>query len=276
MKTTTQTLSSAVTIIQYSNFYSPTQKKSYQVDVFLPPHYAQNIHQKYAVLYANDGQDMEAVEMAQTLAELYLRQQTQPFIVVAIHANERLQDYGTAFVLDFAKRGNKAKKYAHFLHTELMPYINAHYRTLTAAEHTAFMGFSLGGLSAFDIVWHNRHLYGMVGVFSGSFWWRTRDLSNGYTPNDRIMQAQIRDTPQQAKENLRFWLQTGTLDETNDRDGDGVIDAIGDTLDLVLELNNKGYDAQHIRYVEVVNGYHNHETWKCVLPDFLSWAFQKK
>ena len=41
-----------------------------QVRVYLPPGYAA-VAQRYRVLYVNDGQDMEAVQLQPTLARLY-------------------------------------------------------------------------------------------------------------------------------------------------------------------------------------------------------------
>ncbi|NJL74190.1 MAG: hypothetical protein HC892_03255 [Saprospiraceae bacterium] len=77
------------------------------------------------------------------------------------------------------------------------------------------------------------------------------------------------------REGLQFWLQTGTKDEEEDRNKNGVIDSIDDTLDIIDELKRLGYSETAIRYVEVENGYHNPETWAGVLPDFLTWAFWK-
>ncbi|MEJ7666534.1 MAG: hypothetical protein WKG07_46960 [Hymenobacter sp.] len=43
-----------------------------------------------------------------------------------------------------------------------------------------------------------------------------------------------------ARPGQQFWLQAGTHDETNDRNGNGVIDAIDDTLDLLAALAGQG------------------------------------
>ena len=90
-----------------------------------------------------------------------------------------------------------------------------------------------------DIAWNNPQLFDKVGVFSGSFWWRSKELGKGYTDNDRIMHNIIRNTA--AKPDLKFWLQTGTKDETADRNKNGIIDSIDDTVDLIKELESKGY-----------------------------------
>ncbi len=68
-------------------------------------------------------------------------------------------------------------------------------------------------------------------------------------------------------------FQAGTRDEVSDRDGDGVIDAIQDTLELIAELSAAGCEPEQITYVEVPGGRHDFETWARVLPVFLEWAF---
>jgi enterochelin esterase-like enzyme len=54
----------------------------------------------------------------------------------------------------------------------------------------------------------------------------------------------------------------------------GIIDSIDDTVDLIKELENKGYNRPaDIQYVEMVGGSHNVETWAEAMPKFLHWAF---
>jgi hypothetical protein len=73
---------------------------------------------------------------------------------------------------------------------------------------------------------------------------------------------------------LKFWFETGTEDETSDRNNNGIIDSIEDTTDLMDELVKKGYDrSKAIRYVEIKGGKHDQETWSTIMPDFLEWAF---
>ena len=130
----------------------------------------------------------------------------------------------------------------------------------------------MGGLSAFDIAWNHDHIFDVVGVFSGSFWWRKKDLKAGYTDADRILHAMIDESI--TKPDLKFWLMTGTEDETSDRNGNGIIDSIDDTIDVIKSLVKKGYKRpDDIRYYEKVGGKHNPETWAAVMPAFLQWAF---
>jgi len=127
-------------------------------------------------------------------------------------------------------------------------------------------------LSAFDIAWNNPGLFDVVGAFSGSFWWRSKDLAKGYTENDRIMHNIVRNTAN--KPALRVWLQTGTKDETADRNKNGIIDSIDDTVDLIKEMELKGFKRPtDIRYLEMVGGSHDTTTWAKAMPKFLIWAF---
>ena len=99
-------------------------------------------------------------------------------------------------------------------------------------------------------------------------------MGKGYTDADRIAHSMIKGTA--TKPELKFWLQTGTQDETADRNKNGIIDSIDDTIDLIKELEAKGYKRpEDIRYVEVVGGSHSTETWAKAMPKFLVWAFGK-
>ncbi|HEY8687905.1 MAG TPA: hypothetical protein VIM07_01620 [Chitinophagaceae bacterium] len=57
---------------------------------------------------------------------------------------------------------------------------------------------------------------------------------------------------------LKFFFETGTKDETADRNGNGIIDAIDDTISLMDELVLKGYNrAGDIKYLELKEGKHD-------------------
>ena len=76
---------------------------------------------------------------------------------------------------------------------------------------------------------------------------------------------------------LKFFLQCGNLDEIKDRNHNGIIDSIEDTLDLVKELENKGYDRENdIYYLELADGHHDVYTWGRAMPVFLKWGWGLK
>ena len=241
------------------------------IEVYLPRGYLSDSVRAYPVLYANDGQDMEAVHLAAVLDSLQQGDAMAPAIVVAIHATERVQDYGTAGVLNAQGLGARAERYDQFILAEVMPLIEARYRVERGPAHTAIMGWSLGGLSAFDLAWRHPECFGAVGVFSGSFWWRTDDRDVAAKQRSRIMHRRVRET--MGHPALRMWFETGLQDETEDRDGDGVIDAVQDTEELVVELERKGYSKGREMVHLIVDGRHDLPTWSRMLPQWLVWAF---
>jgi enterochelin esterase family protein len=225
------------------------------------------------LLLLNDGQEAKNLNLTDTIQELYNTNRIKPVAVVAINCGEeRIQEYGTAGFPDFKKRGAKADLYTQFIMEELIPEIKKQLG-MEVFGTVAFAGFSLGGLSALDIAWNNPNVFDMAGVFSGSLWWRSKDLTKGYTDDDRIMHRIVRET--ESKPELKFWLQTGTKDETADRNRNGIIDAIDDTIDLIKELQAKGYTRNDITYLEMVGGEHNFATWAKTMPKFLMKAFGK-
>jgi enterochelin esterase-like enzyme len=262
-------------IVKNFNIPSKYLARGVIVDIFLPPQYAKDRKQHFPVIYFNDGQDMPRLHMKATLENLFSSPTIEPFITVAIHCNEnRINEYGTARQADYKNRGNKAAQYSDFVIHELMPFIISEHRCKTAPEHTVFAGFSLGALSALDIAWANPSVFGKVGVFSGSLWWRSREYSEQDPDGGRIMHDIIATSEYQK--GMQFWFQVGTKDEDCDRNNNGVIDAIDDTLDLIDELAKLGYKPhEDIKYVEIEGGEHNPDTWGKVMPLFLKWAFGK-
>ncbi len=259
-------------------FPSQALQRAVIIDVFLPPQYHNEKKRFFPIAYFNDGQDMPALGMKHILEKLYVHQETgfQPFIVVAMHCNhDRINEYGTASRPDYKGRGAKAAAHTAFVVNELVPYMRQNYRIVENPNWNIMAGFSLGGLSALDIAWANPHIFGKVGIFSGSFWWRWRD----FTPEDpdgfRIMHEILTATTlTDAHKDLKFWFEVGTNDETDDRNKNGIIDAIDDTLDIIDILAAKGFKPHRdLKYVEIQGGEHNPHTWGQVMPDFLTWAF---
>jgi enterochelin esterase-like enzyme/uncharacterized damage-inducible protein DinB len=248
--------------------------RAVELSILLPPGPAGS--GPLPVLYLNDGQDLERLHVQATLDALYAGGALQSFVLVAPHANEqRVQEYGTAGHPDFNGRGSRADAYTEFVINELLPFAQAKYHASSDPTWAVMAGFSLGGLSAVDMVWHHPEAFTRAGAFSGSFWWRQRAVGAGYTPADRIMHGLVR--ARRAHPSHAFWLQSGTLDERNDRNENGVIDSIEDCLDLLEELIRSGIAPQRaLRYVQVEGGHHHPDTWGRVMPDFLRWAFGKE
>jgi|SRR5579871_5800967 len=248
--------------------------RTMDVDFYLPTHVTNPA--EMSLLLINDGQDMEKLGLETMLDELYGNEEISALFCVGIHAGkERKMEYGTATILDYKGRGAKALRYTQFIFEELFPYIQKTY-LVNSFKEKAFAGFSLGALSALDIVWNNPSGFSKVGIFSGSLWWRIKDQNDKtYSDDtDRIMHQQIRNG--KYKEGLKFFFECGAGDEEDDRNNNGIIDSIDDTLDLIKELVAKGYDIKKdIEYLELPDGKHDVETWAEAMPVFLKWGWGK-
>ncbi len=251
---------------------SEALEREVELDVFV--HRPAFSLQGFSLLLLNDGQDIPALQLEKTLHQLYQEKALAPLLIVGIKAGDRMQEYGTAVQADYAQRGARAKQYTDFILQELLPFLKQNFSLTSSPDRTAFAGFSLGGLSALDIVWNHPTVFHRVGVFSGSLWWRSTPFDESRPDDDLIMHTQIAQGSKHT--GLRFWLQTGTHDETSDRNNNGIIDAIDDTLSLIKNLETLGYQqGKDITYVEVEKGEHHPGTWGAVMPDFLKWCFGK-
>ena len=74
---------------------------------------------------------------------------------------------------------------------------------------------------------------------------------------------------------LKFFFECGAADEEDDRNNNGIIDSIDDTMDLIKELIAKGYDENAIHYLQIEDGKHDVETWARAMPEFLKWGWGK-
>lgn len=244
-----------------------------KVDFYLPANVEKP--EEMSLLLINDGQDMEVMGFKDIFKEFCSGQhKNRPIFCAAIHCGaERKQEYGVAGVPDFAGRGSKASAYSRFILEELLPFINKTYFVHSFKEKV-FAGFSLGGLSSLDIVWKNPETFSKAGVFSGSLWWRSVDQTEKNYDDDqhRIMHQEIRKG--RLNPGQKFFFQCGNMDETADRNNNGIIDSIEDTLDMIDELVAKGYSREiDIQYIEYADGKHDVETWGRAMPGFLKWAF---
>ncbi|MEO6489049.1 MAG: alpha/beta hydrolase-fold protein [Ferruginibacter sp.] len=229
-----------------------------------------------SLLLINDGQDLRTMLFEMILEKLNNDKAIEPLFCVGIHCSpDRKNEYGTSKILDYKGRGAKAGQYSRFIMEELLPYLRRAY-AIYSFKQKSFAGFSLGGLSALDIVWNHPHEFEIAAAFSGSFWWRDKDQEDDDfdEATDRIMHRQVREG--RFYPWLKFFFEVGTKDEIADRNNNGIIDSIDDTRSLVAELVLKGYEEEKsIHYLELKDGKHDVPTWAKAFPTFLKWGLGK-
>jgi predicted alpha/beta superfamily hydrolase len=182
-----------------------------------------------------------------------------------------MYEYGTLEGNHYGGYGNKAPQYNQFIVSELLPWLQYNYGV--DLKRRSIAGFSLGGLSALDIAWNNASVFSKIGAFSASLWWRSRPFNEQNPDGDRIMIETLSNG--KKRDGLKFWFQVGTRDEEDDRNNNGIIDAIDDTQDAINALLSIGYENTDINYEEIQDGEHNTKTWGAIMPAFLIWAIGK-
>lgn len=272
-----------------------------RVRVLAPPGYRRDATPGYPVLYLNDGQDLEAVGLEDTLARLYRERAIRPMLVVAIDMpKDRMAGYGLsdrdkgkAVIANtkYGPVGANAHAYSQWLVETLVPRIDHGWNTRPSAESRYLLGWSLGAINAFSVGWQYPEVFGKVGAFSPSFWLSARNDDAKAVQGSRIAHALVDGSDWQPRP--RFFFAVGMAEETDDRDGDGMVDVLDDTLDLMQGwrdaagkarkgLRQLGYalntdyavhpDRAPAVLYRLPAGEHNQRSWARMLPAFLRWA----
>lgn len=263
----------AITSVEKHIIPSVYLGRNVNIDFYLPQNSGNG--SALSLLLINDGQDLVTMKFDEILDELYKDKVISSLLCVGIHCSkDRKNEYGTAKILDYKGRGARAGLYTRFIFEELLPFIRSKL-LIHSFREKSFAGFSLGGLCALDIVWNHPQEFTKTGVFSGSLWWRDKDQDDEdfNEATDRIMHRQVRESNFYYPW-LKFFFEVGTLDEVADRNNNGVIDSIDDTMAFIDELVKKGYDPkQDIKFLELKNGRHDVPTWARAFPEFLKWGW---
>ena len=225
------------------------------------------------VLFLNDGQDLEKLQVREIIDSLYKKDLIQPLIIVGIIAGDKDKEYGVSEKPDYKGRGEKADKYAAFIDDELYPFTKKK-ASVRKFKTVVLAGWGTGGLSAFDAAWDHADKIDKVGVFSGAFLFTDKSLEDtSYSDADnRIVLNKIKSSRKKPK--LEYWFYGYDAAENGLRYRDSV--TINHTKDLITLLKTKNLPtATEISYTESELKKNNYTEWRHQLPSFLVWAFGK-
>jgi enterochelin esterase-like enzyme len=220
-------------------FPSPSTNTSRRAFVYTPPGYAANSKKKYPVLYLQHGWgEDETAWSNQGRANLIMDNliadgKIEPFIIV--------MTYGmTNDVRMGGMRNFKIEPFQTVLIDELIPYVDANFRTIAKQTHRAMAGLSMGGMETKTITLNKPDVFSYFGLLSGGT----------YEPAD------IKD---KSKVKLIF-LSCGSKERP-----DGVKNA-------AIALNEAGINA--VSYVSE-NTAHEFLTWRRSLYQLAPLLFKK-
>lgn len=226
--------------------------------LYLPRSYSTDLNRRYPVLYAHDGQnlfDRATSFSGEWCMDESLDNLSQELIVVGIDngGSERINEL-TPFPNE-EYGGGQADDYLDFIVHKLRPYINSRFRTKPERENTAILGSSLGGLCSFYAAIRHEDIFGLIGIFSPSFWF-TNDI---YTYTKKHV---FKNSPP------RLYFVGGQLESST------MISDIQDMIDL-LKSTTIEYkeDKNKLKFIVAADGQHQEWFWKREFPNAIKWLF---
>lgn len=241
----------------HKSFHSRYLPSDRDILVYLPPSYNVNKKERYPVLYLHDGQNLfdgatsfikgSEWQVDETAQALIKSKAVAPVIIVGIYntGSNRVDEYTPTRDVVHAM-GGKADLYGQMIVTELKPFIDSEYRTLTDAENTGLGGSSLGGLVSLHLALKYPETFGRVAVVSPSVWWDAKAI--------------LREVEALTKRpRLRIWLDIGTSEGGNTRASEVTMANARLLRDALIAKGWK--QGQDLKYFEAVGAEHNERAW---------------
>jgi predicted alpha/beta superfamily hydrolase len=254
------------------------------IRILLPPDYrSRRNHQRYPVLYLNDGLMVfdsagPGIRIESIVSDLYKRDRLPEMMIVGIdngactdktkneivdRANEFLPypDQGFAPANTYAPEPPEpqGKRYPRFLIHEVIPEINRRYRTKTSVSDTALGGFSYGGVSALYTVLSNPGVFGKLLLESTPLYiGRNHDL--------------LRDAQRAKQWPLTIYIGSGTNEtdeEPFNREGEK-------NLQMLASFINKNSPGTRLKVIRQEGGTHGTNAWRNRLPEALQFLFSSQ
>lgn len=231
-------------------FHSKSTDTHRRAFVYTPPDYDKETDKRYPVLYLQHGygeneygwsiQGHAGLIMDNLIAE----KKARPFIIVMTYGMTNDTRMGGLREFDI-------RPFQTVLCDELIPYIDAHFRTLTDQPHRAMAGLSMGGMETKTITLKKLDTFSHIGLFSGG----------------SIALGDLEDLESFKQHNRLVFVSYGGHELQNGGTRRG-----GDPKANVEALKNAGINAQF--YVSPKTG-HEWLSWRRSLREFAPLLFQE-
>ena len=153
--------------VQQVLFWSESTKQTRQAYVYTPPQY--DGKKKFPVLYLQHGWgENEYAWWNQGHANLIMDNliaegKIEPFIIVMTYGMTNDVRPGGLFSFDY-------KQFETVLCDELVPYVDANFRTVAKKDSRAMAGLSMGGMETHTITLDRPEMFGWYGLLSGGIY----------------------------------------------------------------------------------------------------------
>ncbi len=234
--------------------------------VYTPPDYDRNLSVRYPVLYLQHGMgEDETGWSVQGRANLILdnliaEKKAVPVIVVMDKGYASRPDQSASRSLGGPQGGPAAiSAFEEVLIKEIIPMIDATYRTLSDRSHRAMAGLSMGANQTIQITMNNLSLFSYIGGFSGT----SNYPSSAEIDPAGFMNGKFSDAKALNEKINLFWLGLGT------KEPDPFPGSVG--------AFRKMLDKTGVKYVYYESPGTAHEwlTWRRSLYQFAQLLFQK-
>ena len=234
--------------------YSNEQKTWRHAMVYTPVEYdlKANIKKRYPVLYLQHGMGEDETgwskqgHMQHIMDNAIAAGRAVPMIVV-MESGDIKAPFGPG-----QSRDQYGNSFYPVLLNDLIPYIDANFRTKTDRENRAMAGLSWGGHQTFDIVLSNLDKFSYMGTFSGAIF--GLDLKTAYNG--------VFTNPETFNKQIHYFLMCS---------GTEGMDKMFGTKKMVEDLNAMGINAH---YSESTGTAHEWLTWRRGLNEFIPHLFK--
>lgn len=250
-------------LITVENLYAEMLGNSRSLYIYLPPSYYKKPAAEYPVLYVQDGKGVfyasdwskESLDMHTKADALIGSGNIEELIIVGISniGEQRSSEFAHWDGFDYAPVKAKGELYEDFIISDVMPFMEEHFRVKTGRENTAIMGASMGGLVSFNIALRNPHLFSKVAVQSPLFAWG----------NEKLLDK-IESSEYARQDGMKIWMDIGSEEGALFLPMRSVIQA----------LLAQGYTPMdELTMLEASGGKHSEASWAQRVEDILLYFY---
>lgn len=266
--------------------------KARNIEIWLPPSYAESPTKKFPVLYMQDGQNIFNPETSMhntawkadgTAKKMIADERIKPFIIVAIWSTEKryIEYFPEKAAKNFTEKDLKVfekikqqekitdtellgDEYLKFLVTELKPYIDKNYHTLSDPENTSICGSSMGALISLYAICEYPNVFGQAACVS-THWPLLFD--NGYMPlSEGIKKYVYENLPSPLNHRIYFDHGTKSLDQ--------YYEVHQNAIDNIMKM--KGYNNSNWITKKIENAEHTELAWQKRFDGVLTFLYKGK
>lgn len=224
-------------------YNSPALGYQIMYSIYLPNGYSTS--KKYPVIYVTDGYEYLHERMGNmhtVLDNLIADKKIEPVVAVFVDHREPVNRSNNKRMDELAMNS----KYLTFFSDDLVPFIESNYSVSKDPKERAILGTSMGGLTSAYFAFSKPGVFGMAGIQSPAFWYKTEIYK-------------VCDNPENPP--VKIFLTTGVINDAQDG---------ARKMRDILEKNTCAY-----QYSETNQG-HSWGNWRDTLDDILIYFFPAK